>query len=326
MKRFTIPTLAAVLALASSTFAADELFADKTLVKGDGFEIKQTQLDQAYLQRKAQIAATGRSVPESARPMLEKETLDLLILKNLLLRKATDEDKAEAANIVESQIKLAPEGSLGSQAKLLGISEASFKQELVDQNTATRVVDREFKPKVVVSDEMSRKFYNENQPKFEQPEMVRAAHILIMTKSADGKTDLPEEAIKAKRAIAEKVLERAKKGEDFAALAKEFSEDPGSKDSGGEYTFPRGQMVPEFEKVAFSQDAGKVSDLVTTAFGFHIIKTIEKIAPKVQEFTEAEPNIKAFIGRQELQRMLHEFTEQARKDPKLEILDERFKS
>lgn len=325
MKRFFSSTLSGLLAMTGIATAADELFEDKTIVKGDGFEIKQSQLDQAYLQRKAQLASAGRSIPETARTMVEKETLDLLILKQLLLKKSTDEDKAEALKIVDSQIKLAPEGSLASQAKLLGLTEAAFKQELIDQNTATRVVDREFKPKVVVTDEMSRKFYNENQPKFEQPEMVRAAHVLFMTKTEDGK-ELPEETVKTKRASAEKVLERARKGEDFGALAKEFSDDRGSKENGGEYTFPRGQMVPEFEKIAFSQEPGTVSDLVTTVFGFHIIKTIEKIAPKVQEFSEAEVNIKAFLGRQELQRMLQEFTQEARKDPKLHILEERYKS
>lgn len=321
-----LPTLAAVLATAGIATAADELFEDKVIVKGEGFEIKQSQLDQAYLQRKAQLATAGRSIPESARNMVEKETLDLLILKQLLLKKANDDDRTVAAKTVEDQIQAAPEGSLASQARLLGLTEAAFKQELVDQNTATRVVEREFKPKVVVTDEMSRKFYNENQPRFEQPEMVRAAHVLLMTKTEDGQQELPEDVVKTKRATAEKVLERARKGEDFAALAREFSDDKGSKENGGEYTFPRGQMVPEFEKAAFAMEPGQVSDLVTTAFGFHIIKLYERVPPKVQEFSEAEVNIKAFLGRQELQRMLHEFTQEARKDPKLQILDERYKS
>jgi len=325
MKRFFITNLAGLLAMAGIASAADELFADKVIVTGDGFEIKQSQLDQAYIQRKAALASAGRSIPETARAMVEKETLDLLILKQLLLKKSSAEDKADAARIVEEQIQAAPTGSLASQARLLGLTEAAFKQELVDQNTATRVVDREFKPKVVVTDEMSRKFYNENQPKFEQPEMVRAAHVLIMTKTEDGQ-ELPEETVKSKRATAEKILERARKGEDFGTLAREFSEDRGSKENGGEYTFPRGQMVPEFEKVAFAQEPGTVSDLVTTVFGYHIIKTLEKIAPKVQDFSEAEVTIKAFLGRQELQRLLHEFTQEARKDPKLQILDERYKS
>jgi peptidyl-prolyl cis-trans isomerase C len=325
MKQLTLLTVAALLTLAGTTRAADDLFADKVLVKGDGFEIKQSQLDQAYLQRKAQLATTGKTVPETMRDTIEKQTLDILLLKNLLMKKATAEDKAQAEKVIASQIKLAPEGALASQAKLLGLTEAAFKQELVDQHTATQVVDREFKPKVVITEEMSRKFYNDNLSKFEQPEMIRAAHVLILTKGEEGK-DLSDAEKAAKKATAEKVLERAKKGEDFAALAKECSDDPGSKDNGGEYTFPRGQMVPEFEKAAFGQEPGKISDLITTQFGFHIIKTIEKVPAKVEEFSSAEPKIKNYLSQQELQRVLHEYTAEARKNPKLEILDERFKS
>ncbi|HAV63005.1 MAG TPA: hypothetical protein DCY13_11645 [Verrucomicrobiales bacterium] len=319
-------SLVTVLALAGATaVAADPLFADKVIVKGDGFQITQSQLDQAFTQRKAQMVALGRQVPEEARPMIEKETIDLLILKNILLKRATPADREEAKKIVDSQVALAPEGSLGQNARLLGISEEDFRKELLEQNIATLVVDREFKPKVVVTEEMSRKFYNENLARFEMPERVRAAHVLLATKSPDGE-DISDEAKKAKLETARKVLERAKKGEDFAALAKEFSEDPGSKDTGGEYTFPRGQMVPEFEKTAFAMEPGQVSELVTTQFGYHIIKLHEKLPAQVQPFNEAETNIKAFLGRQELQRMLHEFTAEARKDPKLEILDDRFKS
>ena len=81
----------------------------------------------------------------------------------------------------------------------------------------------------------------------------------------------------------EGLLKRARAGEDFAKLAKEYSEDPGSKDKGGEYKFPRGQMVPEFEAAAFSLKTNQVSDIVTTSFGYHIIKLSEKIpAQKVE--------------------------------------------
>lgn len=304
--------------------AADPLFEDKILVQGDGFTVTQSQLDLAYTQRKAQMIALGRQVPDSARPMIELETVDLLILKNLLLKRATPADKDEAAKIMESRLAQAPEGVIGQQARLLGVSEEAFRQELIEQNIATLVVDRDFKPKVVVTEEMSRKFYNENQPQFEMPEMVRAAHVLLAIKLPDG-ADVTEEVKKEKLATAQKVAERAKKGEDFAALAKEFSEDPGSKDSGGEYTFPRGRMVPEFEKTAFALEPGQVSDVVTTQFGYHVIKLFEKLPAQVQPFADAEVRIKDHLSRQELQKQLHEFVVAAKSGDKLKILDERFK-
>jgi len=103
-------------------------------------------------------------------------------------------------------------------------------------------------------------------------EQVHARHILISVKSADAPT---EEGLDktAARAKAEEVLKRVKAGENFEALAKEYSTDPGSKDNGGDLGwFGRGRMVPDFEKAAFALQPGQVSEIVESPFGFHIIK------------------------------------------------------
>jgi parvulin-like peptidyl-prolyl isomerase len=76
---------------------------------------------------------------------------------------------------------------------------------------------------------------------------------------------------------ADGILERIREGEDFATLARRYSEDPGSRNSGGEYIFGHGKMTPAFEAAAFALEPGEVSDIVETPFGYHIIKTEEYI-------------------------------------------------
>lgn len=127
-------------------------------------------------------------------------------------------------------------------------------------------------------------------------DQVRARHILISTIDKATNTPLPEEKKAEAKKKAEEILAKAKAGDDFAELAKEYSEDPGSKDNGGEYTFGYGKMVPEFETAAFSLKPGEISDLVETNFGYHIIKVEEKIASTPEDIEKAkdlEKQIKA---------------------------------
>ena len=132
----------------------------------------------------------------------------------------------------------------------------------------------------LVSDAEIDQYYNEHPAEFEE---VRARHILISTQPQPPSPDAAKTGEQPKapskeeaRKKAEEVLAKARKGEDFAALVKQYSDDPGSKDKGGEYTFGHGQMVPEFEKAAFALKPGEISDLVETQFGYHIIKLEER--------------------------------------------------
>jgi len=124
---------------------------------------------------------------------------------------------------------------------------------------------------VQVSDDELKIKYQQNIQDYQVPTRVHAEHILFMTV---GKTDAEVDEIKKK---AEDVFKQVKKGAKFDELAKKNSEDPGSKDKGGDLGWlVQGQTVPEFEKAAFSLQPGQVSDLVKTQYGFHIIKVLEK--------------------------------------------------
>jgi peptidyl-prolyl cis-trans isomerase D len=127
--------------------------------------------------------------------------------------------------------------------------------------------------------------YNQNQANYRVPERVHARHILIMTQ---GKPAADEPKLKAK---AEDLLKQLKAGAGFAKLARENSDDPGSKDKGGEYWLTRGQMVPEFEKVAFTLKPGQISDLVKTQYGYHIIQVLAHEDARPKPFAEAKDEL-----------------------------------
>ena len=138
-----------------------------------------------------------------------------------------------------------------------------------------------------VTDDELKAQYQQNIQQYEVPNRVHAEHILLMTV---GKTDAEVEEIRQK---AEDVLKQAKKGTKFEDLAKKYSEDPGSKDKGGDLGWiTQGQTVPEFEKTAFGLDKGKISDLVKTQYGFHIIKVLDKETAHTKPFEEVKDSIK----------------------------------
>jgi len=119
---------------------------------------------------------------------------------------------------------------------------------------------------------------------------VRARHILIKTVD-DKDQPVSTEAYAAARKKIEGILKRVNDGEDFTELATEFSEDPGSADTGGEYTFSRGEMVPEFEAGAYGLEIGGISDVIETQYGFHIIKLEERIPATDEEIKKAKAEL-----------------------------------
>jgi peptidyl-prolyl cis-trans isomerase D len=151
----------------------------------------------------------------------------------------------------------------------------------------------EVRESIKVSDADIESFYKQNISQYQTPEEVRASHILLKTEGKD------EEEVRKR---AEEVLGRAKAGEDFAALARQYSEDESNAGTGGDLNyFPRGAMVPEFEEVAFKLQPGEVSDLVKTAFGFHIIKVADHRQATTRPLEEVRSEIEEQLKWQQAQ-------------------------
>src|SRR6204780_4480352 len=146
-----------------------------------------------------------------------------------------------------------------------------------------------------VTNQQVDQYYQTHQKDFQVPEEVKVRHILIkVDPKADAKTDA------AAKQKAEDLLKQIKGGADFAALAKANSDDPGSKDAGGELgMIQRGVTVPAFESAAFSLQPGQISDVVKTQFGYHILKVEEKQTAHLKPLEEVKAQILATLTRQQ---------------------------
>lgn len=320
-----------------------ELFPDEVVAKGEGVEVKRSELDEAFVLVKANLIAGGQPLPEERRKVIEAKILDRLIATKLLLSKATDEDRKKAQESAEKFIsdtksKMVSEEMFNLHLKANGLTFEKFKTRVLEQAICDEVVQREVRSTVNISDEQIEKFYNENPDEFKVIEKRRVAHILFTTKDLSDpvpqlryKRDLPESQKAEKKRLAESVLARAKKGDDFEKLVKEYSDDITTRDKGGEYIVtrakddPRFAMPPEFEAAVFSLSEGEISDIVNTMFGYHIIKLLKIMPAGKKPLAEVKDDIKKYLEQNEVQKKLPEYFAKLKQSAKVQILDNELK-
>jgi peptidyl-prolyl cis-trans isomerase C len=167
-----------------------------------------------------------------------------------------------------------------AEDRKLGDSEA-FKKSLAfarDRLLMDKLLTDE--AKAATTDAAMRKVYEEAAQQMGGDEEVRARHILVESEDE-----------------AKQLADELKKGGDFADLAKKKSKDPGASDGGDLGYFTKEQMVPEFSKVAFELETGKISDPVKSQFGWHVIKVEDKRKRKPPEFEQVKPQIETYVTR-----------------------------
>jgi peptidyl-prolyl cis-trans isomerase C len=316
------------LSLGAEPATTNAFASDSVVAKGKGLEIKRSELDRAVARAEAQVASTGRTVKPEQRVQMERQLLEQLINNQLVLTKATTADKAAGKalaeqNWLEAKTRAGSAEAFERQQKLMGATREEVLAQWTKAMTGEAVLKREFKIKV--SDQDDRKFYDENPAQFDVPETVRASHILLLTCDAKTGAPLPADQQAAKRQRIEELLKRARAGEDFAKLAREYSEDSVSRNQGGEYQFARGKFVPAVETVAFSLKTNEISDIVTSTYGYHIIKLSEKTPAHKVKYADAVTDIKRHLTQQAIADQFPDYVARLRQEAEVEILDEKLK-
>jgi len=203
---------------------------------------------------------------------LKKRILTKTIESMILLEEADKRKISVNEDEINSEFEdLKKDEKFAATLKQSGRSPEEFRKEIKKSLVFQKLFANELSVDLKVKDDEVAKFYSENKKRFEVPKRAKASHILI---KVDEKAD-PKAKAASKKKI-EGILATLNKGEDFAKLAKENSQCPSSARGGQLGEFLPGQMVPAFEKAAFELEPGKVSGVVKTRFGFHIIKLHEK--------------------------------------------------
>ncbi len=293
-----------------------ELPAVVARINGDA--IGKSDLDQA-IQSVEQRA--GRKVPPERRDQVYRDVLDQLIGYKLLLQEAkvrniTIPELDIDASIEKMKKQFTNEEDFKKALTAEGMTLDQLRQDTREGMLVSKVLDSEMTGKTPPSDQDIAAFYEKSKDRFKEGETVHASHILI--KAAQN----ADEATKKKaREQADALLAQIKGGADFAALAKQSSQDPGSAVRGGDLGFfGKGAMPPPFENAAFALNIGEMSGVVETPFGFHIIKVTEKKPARTVPLQEVSAQIKQYLIQQQREQQANALVGQLRAKGKVEIL------
>jgi peptidyl-prolyl cis-trans isomerase C len=317
--RFAILFLAASLSTAWTAPAQPEGTGSNAVVaKVNGVPITTEELDRSFL---AHVQVPYASVEEDPRAkQVRRQILDNLIDRELLLQEAKTLKMSVPSQRVDDELQKIVQRFPSPEAFEQALTAQNFtldsvKKDMEGQMLRQQLVKQEILDKTTVSASDVQSFYEQHREKYAEEEQVRARHILIKVPQEASATD--EANLKKK---ASDVLKRAKKGEDFAALAKQFSEDGSRADGGDLGFFGRGQMVAPFEEVAFALKPGQVSDLVRTQFGYHIIKVDERKPAKSLSYDEAKEQVKEDVTREQTLSRYQDYIASLRHKASIEVL------
>lgn len=264
----------------------------------EGKEIKASELQEAVGIVLAQQRKQPDDVPEDQRGAFFHMVLDQLILTKLVEKRSVDTKVPEAevtGEIDKIKARMPSEEVFNQQLAASGKTLDAVKEDIRTQLRQQHWVENQVKLDKKVTDADAETYYKENPEDFKQPEQVRASHILIAVPQ-----DAKPEVVVAKEKVAKSAAARVKGGEDFATVAKELSEDPGSKEQGGDLNFfPKDKMVPEFGNAAFALKKDAISDPVRSPFGYHIIKVTDRKDAEVIPLESVKPKLVTYLQAQE---------------------------
>lgn len=309
-------TVLALSLLVSADTVVEEIVArvNNSIITRTQYQREEKQLnDEAQQQdpaHAADIIAKGKR--DVLRGLIDRQ---LLLEKGKELGVTADTEVVKRLDEIRKQMKLDSLDDLEKAAQAQGLSFEDFKQNLKSDIITQEVIKREVAPRINVSNQEMRKFYDLHKGELAQPEQIQLSEILISTDQAGDDA----QKLAAAKAKAEDLLKQVRGGADFADLAKKESQDPSGAQGGDLGMFPRGKLAKQLEDVTFAMKKGDVSDVIRTRQGFVILKVTDHIAAGVPSFAEAQDRVRDALYMQRMQPRMREYLTKLREEAFIDI-------
>lgn len=287
------------------------------VAKVNGEDVQKWEVEAALKQAET---SAGGPVPADKRDAVLRSILDEIVTYHLLSQEARGRkmDVSEAdldAEMLKIRQDFPTEDAYKQALLLQGVTVEQLRDVTRRAVQARKIVDAEVTTKITVQDSEVDAFYKQNIDRFKQGDTVHASHIYLK---------VPPDAEPAeknqKRAAAAEILKQLRAGADFAKIARENSNDATAANGGDLGFFAKGDMPPDFEKVAFELKPGTMSGVVELQTGLHIIKVHERRGPRTAPLAEVRDNVKEFLLNGQRQTKLDQLVGQIKAKSKIEIL------
>ena len=312
---WTLFVSVAMASLALPAVATEEQPAADKVAVVNGTVLTRSDFDREMASVRRRYSKMGTPLTDAQLSAIRKRVFERFIEQELLFQESQKQGiKVDDAALNEEFKKRFPEeADLKKDLNSANLTETALKSRLRRGMAIEKLIDKESLKDATITDKEVRNYYDAHPDFFKQPEQVHASHILI---EVDVKADKSQKA--EAREKLEQIRQKVKKGEDFAALAKESSQCPSSSRGGDVGYFRRGQMAKPFERAAFALKPGEVSDIVETRFGYHLIKVIDKKPERTVPYEEVKNRIEQRLKKQKIGEKVRLYIEGLREKAKVE--------
>ncbi len=261
----------------------------------NGETIARGEFDGEVLAVQKAVLGFGKPLTVTQTSSIEADVLESMIRREILYQESRKSGIMPDEDAVNKEIKtlkqqFPDEKEFKNELNRQHISEEILRVRLERNNSLQQYIERNFSSKITVADSEMVTYYEGHLDSFRQPLQVCAAHIFIRTDPKGGASQKAEGRKKA-----EQILSKLKKGQDFAGLAREYSDGPTRSNGGDLGCLRTGQLDKQFERTVFALDPGKTSDIIDTEYGFHIFRVTDKKAETVLAYESVKDKIRQLL-------------------------------